>query len=105
MFNSTKTILLLGNILATAKEIMERIQFAYEMCPDFIRDGVEKYNVTEVRFENKSRIIARATTPSAARGLSVNLLYLDEFAFVPEGFKQNFGQQYHLHLYHLRVDV
>ncbi|EMR6009054.1 hypothetical protein WJW27_005933, partial [Escherichia coli] len=90
MFNSTKTILLLGNILATAKEIMERIQFAYEMCPDFIRDGVEKYNVTEVRFENKSRIIARATTPSAARGLSVNLLYLDEFAFVPEGFQAEF---------------
>ncbi|EPE1232745.1 terminase large subunit domain-containing protein, partial [Escherichia coli] len=53
-------------------------------------DGVEKYNVTEVRFENKSRIIARATTPSAARGLSVNLLYLDEFAFVPEGFQAEF---------------
>ncbi|UYL04997.1 hypothetical protein DIDNDMLP_00006 [Klebsiella phage KP13-7] len=90
MFNPTKTVLLLGNVLSTAKEIMERIQFAYELCPDFIRDGVEKYNVTEVRFENKSRIIARATTPSAARGLSVNLLYLDEFAFVQESFQADF---------------
>ena len=90
MFNDTKTILLLGNVLSTAKEIMERIQFAYEMCPDFIRDGVIKYNVQTVHFENKSRIIARATTPSAARGLSVNLLYLDEFAFVQESFQSEF---------------
>lgn len=90
MFNDTKTILLLGNILSTAKEIMERIQFAYEMCPDFIRDGVVKYNVQTVHFENKSRIIARATTPSAARGLSVNLLYLDEFAFVQESYQSEF---------------
>lgn len=90
MFNPTKTVLLLGNVLSTAKEIMERIQFAYEMCPDFIRDGVEKYNVQSITFENKSRIIARATTPSAARGLSVNLLYLDEFAFVQESYQANF---------------
>lgn len=90
MFNKTQTVLLLGNVLATAKEIMERIQFAYEMCPDFIRDGVLKYNVTSITFENKSRIIARATTPSAARGLSVNLLYLDEFAFVQESYQSEF---------------
>lgn len=90
MFNGTKTVLLLGNVLSTAKEIMERIQFAYEMCPDFIRDGVVKYNVQTIHFENKSRIIARATTPSAARGLSVNLLYLDEFAFVQESYQANF---------------
>lgn len=90
MFNKTQTVLLLGNIMATAKEIMERIQFAYEMCPDFIRDGVLKYNVTSITFENKSRIIARATTPSAARGLSVNLLYLDEFAFVQESYQSEF---------------
>lgn len=90
MFSETKTILLLGNVLATAKEIMERIQFAYEMCPDHIRDGVLKYNVQSITFENKSRIIARATTPAAARGLSVNLLYLDEFAFVQESYQSDF---------------
>lgn len=90
MFNPTKTILLLGNILATAKEIMSRIQYGYEMCPDFIRDGVTKYNVTEIVFENRSKIISRATTPSAARGLSVNLLYLDEFAFVQENYQSEF---------------
>lgn len=90
MFHPTKTVLLLGNILATAKEIMERIQFAYEMCPDFIRDGVKKYNVQSITFENGSRILARATTPAAARGLAVNLLYLDEFAFVQESFQSEF---------------
>jgi hypothetical protein len=90
MFHENKTILLLGNIEETAKEIMERIQFSYEMCPDFIRDGVVRYNVKSIRFENKSRIIAKATTPASARGLSVHLLYLDEFAFVQESYQAEF---------------
>jgi Terminase-like family. len=90
MFHPNKTILLLGNIEETAKEIMERIQFSYEMCPDHIRDGVVRYNVKSIRFENKSRIIAKATTPASARGLSVHLLYLDEFAFVQESYQSEF---------------
>ncbi|EMX1381657.1 terminase family protein [Salmonella enterica] len=90
MFHENKTILLLGNIEETAKEIMERIQFSYEMCPDHIRDGVIRYNVKSIRFENKSRIIAKATTPASARGLSVHLLYLDEFAFVQESYQSEF---------------
>lgn len=90
MFNPTKTILLMGNVQAAAQEIMERIKFAYEMCPDHIRDGVTKYNELTIKFENKSRIIARATTPKAARGLTVDLLYLDEFAFVQESYQSNF---------------
>jgi hypothetical protein len=90
MFNPTKTILLMGNVQAAAQEIMDRIKFAYEMCPDHIRDGVTKYNELTIKFENKSRIIARATTPQAARGLTVNLLYLDEFAFVQESYQSNF---------------
>ena len=90
MFNPTKTVLLMGNVQAAAQEIMERIKFAYEMCPDHIRDGVKKYNELTIKFENKSRIIARATTPQAARGLTVDLLYLDEFAFVQESYQSNF---------------
>lgn len=90
MFHDNQTILLLGNIQSAAYEIMDRIKYAYEECPDHIRDAVVDYNKGRVKFENKSRIIARATTRSAARGLSVNLLYLDEFAFVQENMQIEF---------------
>lgn len=90
MFHPNQTILLLGNVLSAAMETMSRIRYAYEECPDHIRDGVVEYNKGTIVFENKSRIIAKATTPSAARGLSVNLLYLDEFAFVPNNMQAEF---------------
>lgn len=90
MFHPDKTILLLGNILSAAMETMTRIRYSYENCPDHIRDGVTEYNKGTIIFENGSRIIARATTESAARGLSVHLLYLDEFAFVADNIQENF---------------
>lgn len=90
MFHPNQTILLLGNILSAAMETMSRIRYAYEECPDYIRDGVKEYNKGSIVFENNSRIIARATTPNAARGLAVNLLYLDEFAFVQENIQEEF---------------
>ena len=90
MFHDDQTILVMGNNQAAATEIMSRIRYAYEECPDHIRDGVIDYNKTQIKFENKSRIISRATTASAARGLSVNLLYLDEFAFVLPNLQQEF---------------
>lgn len=90
MFKPDQTILLLGNQLSAALEIMGRIRYAYEDCPDHIRDGIVEYNKGTIVFENKSKIIARATSPTAARGLSVNLLYLDEFAFVPNNMQEEF---------------
>jgi len=90
MFHDNQTILLLGNIQSAAYEIMDRIKYAYEECPDHIRDAVLDYNKGRIKFENKSRIIARATTRNASRGLSVNLLYLDEFAFVQENMQTEF---------------
>ena len=80
----------MGNNFAAAMEIMSRIRYSYEECPDFIRDGVIDYNKMEIKFENKSRIVSRATTPSAARGLTVDLLYLDEFAFVLPNIQKEF---------------
>lgn len=74
-FNSDKTILIVGNNQAAAIEIMDRIRFAYEELPDHVRQGVTVYNRGSLSFENGSRIISRATTPHAARGLSVSLLY------------------------------
>lgn len=90
MFVPDQTILILGNVLSAAREIMDRIRYMYELCPDYIRDGVKTYNRDSIRFENNSRIIARATTPTAARGLSVHLLYLDEFAFVEPNIQEEF---------------
>ena len=75
MFNSDKTILIAAHIGDGATEIMQRIRYAYEMCPDFIKAGVEKYNVKSVEFDNKSRIIASTTTANTGRGKSISLLY------------------------------
>lgn len=90
MFHPGKNILVLGNNASAAMEIMDRIRATYEECPDHIRDGVVEYNKLALRFENGSRIISRATTPTAARGLSIHLLYLDEFAFVPSNMQDDF---------------
>lgn len=90
MFNPNQTILVMGNNQAAALEIMGRVRYSYEECPDFIREAVIDYNKLEIKFANKSRIISRATTPAAARGLSVNLLYLDEFAFVMPNVQEEF---------------
>lgn len=90
MFHPNQTVLLLGNVQSAALETMFRIRYAYEACPDHIRDGIIEYNKLSIRFENNSRIIASATSPTAARGKSVNLLYLDEFAFVSENIQEEF---------------
>ena len=90
LFVPDSTILLTANKLSQAYEVMERIRYAYENLPDFIRAGVTEYNKGNIGFDNKSRIICRATTPSAGRGLSISLLYCDEFAFVPPGMATDY---------------
>ena len=82
MFNDDKTILIAAHQYSGAQEIMQRIRYAYEMCPMWLKCGVEVYNQGNIDFENKSRIVARATTEKTGRGMSLSLLYLDEFAFV-----------------------
>lgn len=90
MFTPDMTILIVGNILATAQEIMDRIKFSYENCPEHIRMGIKDYNKRTITFDNGSRIICRATTPDAGRGLSVSLLYMDEFAIVSPAMQEEF---------------
>lgn len=82
MFQYDKTILIAAHQYSGAQEIMQRIRYAYEMCPMWLKPGVEAYNQGNIDFENKSRIVARATTEKTGRGMSLSLLYLDEFAFV-----------------------
>lgn len=82
MFNYDKTILIAAHQYSGAQEIMGRIRYAYEACPNWLKPGAEVYNQGNIDFENKSRIVARATTEKTGRGMSLSLLYLDEFAFV-----------------------
>ena len=82
LFNPEKTIAILANKGATAREMLARIQIALENLPFFLQPGCKIVNKGNLEFSNNSRIIAAATSGSSIRGMSVNLLFLDEFAFV-----------------------
>lgn len=82
MFVPDQTILIAAHKYSGAQEIMQRIRFAYETLPDYLRAGAVSYNKGSIEFDNGSRIIAQATTENTGRGLSISLAYLDEFAFV-----------------------
>jgi hypothetical protein len=82
MFVPNSTILIAAHKYTGAQEIMQRIRYAYELCPDHIRCGATSYNKQSLEFDNGSRIIAQTTTETTGRGMSVSLLYCDEFAYV-----------------------
>lgn len=82
MFVPDSTILIAAHKYAGAQEIMQRIRYAYESCPDYVRAGVTSYNKGSIDFDNGSRIVSATTTENTGRGMSISLLYLDEFAFV-----------------------
>jgi len=82
IFNPEKTIAILANKGATAREMLARITLMLENLPFFLQPGNKALNKGSLEFSNNSRIIAAATSGSSIRGMSVNLLYLDEFAFV-----------------------
>jgi hypothetical protein len=82
LFNPEKTIAVLANKGATAREMLSRITLMLENLPFFLQPGCKALNKGSIEFSNNSRIIAAATSGSSIRGMSVNLLYLDEFAFV-----------------------
>lgn len=90
MFSLDKTILIAAHQYSGAQEIMQRIRYAYEMCPMWLKPGIEVYNQGNIDFENKSRIVARATTEKTGRGMAISLLYLDEFAFVRPSVAKEF---------------
>ena len=81
-FHPEKTIAILANKGATAREMLARITLALENLPFFLQPGCKTLNKGSIVFSNNSKIIAAATSGSSIRGLSVNLLFLDEFAFV-----------------------
>ena len=90
LFNESYTVAILANKLSTAREILARVQRAFEYLPKWLQQGVVVWNKTNVEFENGSQIIASSTASSAIRGYSINFLYLDEFAFVPRNIQDDF---------------
>jgi len=82
LFNPEKTVAVLANKGATAREMLSRVTLMLENIPFFLQPGCKALNKGSIEFSNNSRILAAATSGSSIRGLSVSLLYLDEFAFV-----------------------
>lgn len=90
-FNQSVNVAILANKLKTAKdELFAKLQLAYENLPQFLQQGVVEWNKTSFKLENGSRVVCDATSSSAIRGGSYNLLLLDEYAFLPSHIAEEF---------------
>ena len=90
LFNPSVNIAVLANKSTTARDILSRLQLAYENLPKWMQQGIIAWNKGNIELENGSKIIAAATSSSAVRGGSYNVIFLDEFAFVPSNVAEQF---------------
>ena len=90
VFNDSVNIGILANKAATARELLGRLQTAYENLPRWMQQGIIAWNKGSLELENGSKILAASTSASAVRGMSFNILFLDEFAFVPNHIADSF---------------
>ena len=90
LFNPNSNIAILANKSSTARDILGRLQLAYENLPKWMQQGVINWNKGNIELEHKSTIVAAATSSSAIRGGSYNIIFLDEFAFVPANISEQF---------------
>jgi hypothetical protein len=90
LFNPNVNVAILANKSTTARDILGRLQLAYENLPKWMQQGVISWNKGNIELENGSKIIASATSSSAVRGGSYNVIFLDEFAFVPSNVAEQF---------------
>lgn len=90
LYNEEYNIAILAHKLAQAREILSRIQRAYEALPRWMQQGIVEWNKGNIELENGSKILSSATSSSAIRGGSFNLIYLDEFAFIPGNLQDEF---------------
>ena len=90
MFHPDQTILVAAHKYTGSQEIMQRIRYGYELCDEHIRCGVVSYNKGSIDFDNGSRIVSATTTGNTGRGMSISLLYCDEFAFVQPNIATEF---------------
>ena len=90
LFNDSVNIGILANKASTARDLLGRLQTAYENLPKWIQQGVISWNKGSMELENGSKILAVSTSASAVRGMSFNIIFLDEFAFVPNHIAESF---------------
>lgn len=90
IFNSSVNIGILANKAATSKELLGRLQIAYENLPKWMQHGIKSWNKASLELENGSKILAASTSSSAVRGMTFNIIFLDEFAFVPNNIADAF---------------
>ena len=90
LFNQDVRVGILANKGSTARELLSRLQLAYEHLPLWLQQGVEEWNKGNIELENGSKILASSTSSSAIRGGTFNIIFLDEFAFVPDHISEEF---------------
>ena len=90
IFNDNVNIGILANKAATARDLLGRLQMAYENLPRWMQQGIVAWNKGSLELENGSKIIAASTSASAVRGMSFNIIFLDEFAFVQNHLADDF---------------
>jgi|TARA_R110000772_G_scaffold160310_2_gene271472 hypothetical protein len=90
LFNPEVNVAVLANKGAVARELLSRLQLAYEHLPKFLQQGVTVWNKGNIELENGSKMLASATSGSAVRGSSFNIIFLDEFAHVPNTIAESF---------------
>ncbi len=90
LFNSSVNVAILANKAATARDLLGRLQLAYENLPKWLQQGVMSWNKGSLELENGSKILASSTSASAVRGGSYNIIFLDEFAYVPVNVAEQF---------------
>ena len=90
LFNQDVRVGILANKGNTARELLSRLQLAYEHLPLWLQQGVEEWNKGNIELENGSKILASSTSSSAIRGGTFNIIFLDEFAFVPDHISEEF---------------
>ena len=90
VFNDSVNVGILANKAATARDLLGRLQTAYENLPKWMQQGIISWNKGSMELENGSKILAASTSASAVRGMSFNILFLDEFAFVPNHIAEAF---------------
>ena len=90
LFNANVNVAILANKAATAREMLQRLQLSYENLPKWLQQGIVGWNKGSLELENGSKILAASTSASAVRGMSFNIIFLDEFAFVPNHIAEQF---------------
>ena len=90
VFNDNVNIAILANKASTARDLLGRLQLAYENLPNWMQQGIISWNKGSLELENGSKISANSTSSSAVRGGSYNVIFLDEFAFIPNHIADDF---------------